>query len=77
YEGIRYDDTANLSALPPHLLFYANLNQQLGKNLGAFVNARNLFNTSYQSFKDYPMPGLTLTVGLRVKADFTPKGTRQ
>jgi vitamin B12 transporter len=69
YESLRYHDTANLTALKPHFLLNAAVNQKFGKNLAAFGVLRNILNESYQSFYDYPMPGITLTVGIKVNYD--------
>jgi hypothetical protein len=47
---------------------YLNItvSQGIGKNITAFGSLRNILNTRYVSFADYPMPGLTFTVGLRM-----------
>ncbi|MDR0456900.1 MAG: TonB-dependent receptor, partial [Treponema sp.] len=71
YESLRYHDTANLTVLQPHFLLNVAVNQKIGKNLAAFGILRNILNESYESFYDYPMPGITLTVGMRV--NFTVK----
>jgi vitamin B12 transporter len=65
YESLRYDDRANLTVLKPYFLLNAAVNQKIGKNLTAFGALRNILNESYESFYDYPMPGITLTVGMR------------
>jgi outer membrane receptor protein involved in Fe transport len=70
FQGPRFADTANLTRLKPYVLLNLSLNQEIGRNLSTFVVLRNLLNHSYESFNDYYMPGLTLTVGL--KAAFTP-----
>jgi len=67
YESMRYQDRANLVELKPHFLLNATINQKIGKNFTLFGVARNVLNTSYQSFYDYPMPGITLTLGLRMQ----------
>jgi vitamin B12 transporter len=66
YESLRYADTANLTRLKPYFLLNANFNQRIGKNLTAFAIARNILNTSYESFADYPMPGITVTIGMKL-----------
>ncbi|MDR0590108.1 MAG: TonB-dependent receptor [Spirochaetaceae bacterium] len=66
YEGRRYADTVNLTPLKPYLLLNANLNQGISKNLSVFAVLRNLLNRPYESFDDYYMPGLTITLGMRV-----------
>jgi vitamin B12 transporter len=65
YEGRRYADTVNLTPLKPYVLVNANLNQGIGKNFSGFAVFRNILNQSYESFDDYYMPGLTVTVGIR------------
>jgi vitamin B12 transporter len=67
YEALRYSDRANLSILDPHFLLNATVNQKIGKNVAAFAVLRNILNQSYESFSDYPMPGITLTVGVRTQ----------
>jgi vitamin B12 transporter len=70
YEGLRYANTANSTELDPYFLLTVNLNQKLGRYLTAFGIVRNALNKYYESFDNYPMPGLTITVGLR--AEFEP-----
>ncbi|MCL2764255.1 MAG: TonB-dependent receptor [Treponema sp.] len=65
YESLRFHDIANHTALKPHFLLNASVNQKTGKNLTVFCALRNILNTSYESFFDYPMPGTTLTLGIR------------
>jgi outer membrane cobalamin receptor len=65
FETMRYTETANITELDPYLLLTVNVNQKIGKNLTAFGVARNILNQSYESFDDYPMPGLTVTLGIR------------
>jgi vitamin B12 transporter len=69
YESLRYDDRANLTQLKPHFLLNANVNQKIGKNFTVFGVLRNILNESYQSFNDYPMPGITLTLGMRANVE--------
>jgi vitamin B12 transporter len=66
YEGQRYADTANLTKLKPYFLLNATVNQEINKTFTAFAVLRNILNKSYESFNDYYMPGLTVTVGLRM-----------
>jgi vitamin B12 transporter len=66
YETLRYADTSNITKLEPHFLLNINVNQQINKNISAFAAARNILNTSYESFNGYPMPGITLTLGMRL-----------
>jgi vitamin B12 transporter len=67
YESLRYSDRANLIKLKPNFLLNATVNQKIGANLSAFGALRNILNTSYESFSDYPMPGLSITLGMRAQ----------
>jgi vitamin B12 transporter len=67
YEGLRYADTANITKLKPYFLLDANVNQGISRNLSAFLIFRNILNQSYESFNDYYMPGLTVTLGMKFK----------
>ena len=69
YESLRYDDTANLKPLLPVFLLNAAINQRIGENFAVFCALRNILNVSYESFYNYPMPGITLTLGLRVNME--------
>ncbi|MCL2209239.1 MAG: TonB-dependent receptor [Treponema sp.] len=66
FESTRYHDTANITALKPVFLLNANINQNIGKDFTVFCALRNILNVSYESFYDYPMPGITLTLGARL-----------
>ncbi|MDR0663726.1 MAG: TonB-dependent receptor, partial [Spirochaetaceae bacterium] len=65
FESLRFANTSNITELDPYFLLNANLNQHINKNLAAFMALRNILNTSYESMSDYPMPGITMTIGLR------------
>jgi vitamin B12 transporter len=66
YEDLRFANTSNITKLEPHFLLNITVNQQIGKNLTAFAAARNILNSSYESFANYPMPGITITIGLKM-----------
>jgi len=68
YESLRYEDRANLTEMEPHFLLNATVNQEINGTLTVFGSLRNILNTSYESFYAYPMPGITLTLGMRVKS---------
>jgi vitamin B12 transporter len=74
YESLRYDDRTNLTELKPHFLLNASFNQKAGKYFSIFGVIRNILNTSYESFYRYPMPGITLTLGLRANFSMPLKG---
>jgi outer membrane receptor protein involved in Fe transport len=66
YESLRYADTLNRMELAPYCLVNINYNQDIGKHVTSFAVLRNVLNELYTSFAEYPMPGMTLTVGARV-----------
>jgi vitamin B12 transporter len=68
YEGKRYTDTANSpsAALEPVFTLNLNVNQKINDNLALFCGIRNLLNSSYESFADYPAPGVNITLGARI-----------
>jgi len=70
YQSIRFHDTANITVLKPFFLLNAGINQNIGKNFIVFGTLRNILNISYESFNDYPMPGITLTLGIRTNLEF-------
>jgi vitamin B12 transporter len=57
----------------PHFLLNATVNQKMGKYFSTFGTLRNILNESYESFYDYPMPGITLTLGMRINFDIGAK----
>jgi vitamin B12 transporter len=74
YESLRYADTGNLLELEPHFLLNVTLNQKLNEDLTLFVAARNILNASYTSFAEYPMPGISVSAGVRARFDaFQPE----
>ncbi|MDR0524974.1 MAG: TonB-dependent receptor [Spirochaetaceae bacterium] len=73
YETLRYGDTSNTAKLDPHFLLTLAVNQEIGQNFNVFATFRNMTNTSYESFKDYPMPGFNFTLGVRAVFDVPAK----
>jgi vitamin B12 transporter len=69
YESVRYADRANLTGLEPYFLLNATVNQNFVHNISVFGSLRNILNKSYESFNGYPMPGITLTIGMRIQFD--------
>jgi vitamin B12 transporter len=66
YESSRFADTGNLIKLEPYVLLNMTVNQKIGGNITVFGSLRNILNTQYVSFAEYPMPGITFTLGLRM-----------
>jgi vitamin B12 transporter len=69
FESRKFTDTANTQILDPLFLLNLDAEQELGRGLTLFLALKNLLNVSYQSFKDYPMPGFNATVGLGMTYD--------
>jgi vitamin B12 transporter len=69
YESLRYDDRANLVELKPHLLLNASVNQKIRDKITLLATLRNILNESYESFYRYPMPGMSLTLGMRLNIE--------
>jgi outer membrane cobalamin receptor len=38
----------------------------LSRNFAVFLALHNALNRSYESYSDYPMPGITVTLGLKI-----------
>ncbi|MDR3172440.1 MAG: TonB-dependent receptor [Treponema sp.] len=66
WESLRYADTLNRMELEPYCLVNITVNQRIGKKFTAFMVLRNVLNQLYTSFAEYPMPGVSLTLGGRV-----------
>ena len=69
YESTRYADTMNQTALDPHCVVHAAVNQKAGNNWTFFASLRNILNAQYESFAGYYMPGISLVCGIRAKFD--------
>ncbi len=69
FTGSRYTETLNIASakLKPYFLLNLTINQSLSDTFTVFAVFRNLLNVSYESVKDYPMRGFTLTLGLRAE----------
>jgi vitamin B12 transporter len=67
YESTRYagyERTGNTKALDPHFLLNIVFNQKVNGHFNLFGRVNNVLNTRYVSFADYPMPGISLTIGM-------------
>ena len=70
YESLRYHDVANITELKPIFLLNAGFNQNIGSYFTLIASLRNILNKSYESFYDYPMPGITFTLGMRANLEY-------
>ena len=71
YESLRYVNSLNTMEMEPVFLLNVIFNQKVHKNFGIFWKINNLLNKNYDSYEFYPMPGISLTLGLR--AEFEAK----
>jgi vitamin B12 transporter len=69
WQNFRYADTANLTKLEQPFLLDLTVNQKIGEYSTVFVAARNLFNKPYESYNEYYLPGLTVTIGIRMNIE--------
>lgn len=68
YTGIRYKDNTNLYFLKPYVLLnLAAEGTPIKGKFTPFLKLDNLLNWNYQTIEDFPMPGISLTVGARYK----------
>ena len=65
FETTRYADTANITELEPYFILNITYNQKVNESITIFGKINNASNTHYVSFADYPMPGITITLGMR------------
>lgn len=65
WEDWRYITLANATILPSYITFDATWDQRLVEGWNLFFKASNLLDQSYTLVDGYPMPGRSLTVGLR------------
>lgn len=66
YVGSRYIDEANTSELPSYFLLDIVGNVQLTDWLDIYAQISNSFNENYYLTKNYPVPGISATLGLKL-----------
>ena len=66
FESSRFPETGNIIRLDPFFLLNIIYNQKLNKSFSFFGKINNVLNTSYVSFADYPMPGISITIGINM-----------
>jgi vitamin B12 transporter len=66
FESSRFAETQNIIELDSCFLLNVIYNQELNRNLRFFGKINNVLNTSYVSFADYPMPGISVTLGMNM-----------
>ena len=69
FETVRYADTANISELKPYFIMNITYNQKVNNFIAVFAKINNVLNTNYVSFAEYPMPGISLILGIRLNLE--------
>ena len=67
YVGKRYISNLNQSFLEPYVLLNAAISCRAGKHITPYVRFDNILNGDYESVPSYPMPGISLTAGVKAK----------
>lgn len=68
YTDKRFTNADNTSYVKKFFVFGANLSQEIGEHFTFYTSIDNIFNRKYQVMQGYPMPGFSITGG--IKADF-------
>ncbi|MDR0473219.1 MAG: TonB-dependent receptor [Treponema sp.] len=66
FESSRFTDTGNTIELPAHFLLNIIFNQEINNNINVFAKVNNTLNADYVSFAAYPMPGISLSLGMNM-----------
>lgn len=65
YTGKRYTSNMNNEWLDPYFLLHLTMELRTFSHVTPYLKLENLLDTSYVSVKNYPMPGRSLTVGVK------------
>ncbi len=65
YTGKRYISNLNISYLKPYLLLNASATLKSWNVVKPYFRLDNILNVDYESVPNYPMPGISLTVGVK------------
>lgn len=66
FVGKRYLTNVNAAYLKPYFLLNCSGQITKWKHCTPYFRLENLLNTQYESVEGYPMPGVGLTVGVKV-----------
>jgi len=66
YSAERYTTTDNVTGLKSYFTFDINFSQNI-KVITIFASVKNIFNSLYSLVADYPMPGGSVLLGIKVK----------
>ena len=67
YIGKRYLDNNNNGFMEPYCLLNASLSYKGFNHFTPYLRAENLLDAEYEAVDSYPMPGISITAGLRTK----------
>lgn len=67
YTGRRYHDAANTISVKHYYVFGFDLLKRITENLSVFTSVKNLLNRQYQVLREYPMPGFSITSGVKLE----------
>ncbi|MBO4403758.1 MAG: TonB-dependent receptor [Treponema sp.] len=67
YIGKRYLDNKNNGFMEPYCLLNASLSYKGFNHFTPYLRAENLLDAEYEAVDSYPMPGISVTAGLRTK----------
>jgi len=63
----RFLDSENITEIKRFFVLGLNASKKIKPGVTGFVSIDNLLNEKYQAIKDYPMPGFSLTSGLKIE----------
>ncbi|MBP5284368.1 MAG: TonB-dependent receptor, partial [Treponema sp.] len=66
YMGRRYTDNTNVTYLEPYSLINFCVSYTGSAHFTPYLRADNILDTEYEAVPSYPMPGISLTLGLRI-----------
>lgn len=67
YVGKRYTSNLNLYSMDPYVLLNTSLEFLKIQNCTPYLRVDNILNTDYEAAENYPMPGISLTIGTRLE----------
>lgn len=68
YTSERYTSNLNISSLDPYFTLDISFMQNIGKYFTVFAAVKNMLNAYYFETEGYPMPGGSVTIGVKVQA---------
>ena len=65
YTGKRYTSNLNTNSMDPYSLLNANLTINANDHIKPYLRLDNILDVSYKAVDNYPMPGISTTIGLK------------